>query len=238
MFQYIKSSISGNIKDTIFSQHSNIPTTNDGIELFNLITTFSTVASMQLINISFLNITNFSPMDYTCNTPLVNKKIINLFILATTSTRTLLPLERINHTLNMYGKMLQPEMWAQWVRSKVDIFEEGKITNYQDSMNSAVIKYNNIVGDDGKHEFGGAITTIQEDIVSMMATLTMKRKANDDDDCSKNFINREPLLSLITLKILLVSSINLETPRRLMALPSIFLSSISSKPTQMVYPCP
>jgi len=46
MFQGIKSSISGDIKDTIFSQNENLLTNNDGVSLFNIITTFNTVASM------------------------------------------------------------------------------------------------------------------------------------------------------------------------------------------------
>jgi len=71
-----------------------------------------------------------------------------------------LPSERINHTLNVYSKILQPEIWAQWVRNKVDQFEEGSITVCQDFMNSAVIKYNKIIGDDSQVNFGGAIAMI------------------------------------------------------------------------------
>jgi len=37
----------------------------------------------------------------------------------------MLPSERINHTLNVYSKILQPEIWVQWARNKVDQFEEG-----------------------------------------------------------------------------------------------------------------
>jgi len=80
---------------------------------------------MQLSNISFLNITNFSPVNHAFNIPLINTKLINLFTLATTSTRHMLPSERINHILNIYSKIIQPEIWAQWVRKKVDQFEEG-----------------------------------------------------------------------------------------------------------------
>jgi len=179
-FQYIKSSISGDIKDTIFSQHRNLPTNNGGFSHFKLVTTFSTVASVQLGNIYFLNITNFSPVDHAFNIPLINTKLINLFTLATTSTYHLLPSERINHTFNVYSKIFQPEIWAQWVRNKVDQFEERSITVCQDFMNSAVIKYNKIIGDNSQGNFGGAITTIQEDIVAMMSVNTTKRKKQNN----------------------------------------------------------
>jgi len=82
--------------------------------------------------------------------------------------------------LNVYIKILQPEIWAQWVRNKLDEFEEGSITVCQDFMNSAVIKYNKIIGEDSQGNFGGAITTIQEDIVAMMAVKTNKRKKKDN----------------------------------------------------------
>jgi len=49
-------------------------------------------------------------------------------------------------------------MWAQWVRNKVDSFEEGNVTVYQDFMNSATIKYTKIAGVSGK--FQGSITTV------------------------------------------------------------------------------
>jgi len=41
-------------------------------------------------------------------------------------------------------------------------------------VNSAVIKYNKIIGDDSEGNFGGAFTTVQEDIVSMMVVSTKK----------------------------------------------------------------
>jgi len=47
-------------------------------------------------------------------------------------------------------------------------------------MNSAVIKYNKIIGNDSQGNFGGTVTTIQEDIAAMMAVNATKRKKQDD----------------------------------------------------------
>ena len=31
----------------------------------------------------------------------------------------------IQHVLNVYSKIVQPELWAQWVRNKTDDFDSG-----------------------------------------------------------------------------------------------------------------
>ena len=79
--------------------------------------------------ISFQNILNFDRSEYKFNIPLLNGKLIHLFVLTTTQTRSLLASEHIQHTIIVYSKILQPEAWAQWVRSKVDSFEDGNIAN-------------------------------------------------------------------------------------------------------------
>ena len=91
-------------------------------------------------------------------------------MLATTNTRELLDAEKIQHTLNVYNKIKQPEIWAQWVRNQVDLFEEGSITVCQTFMNKALVKYNRIIGD-GEHgdAFHGSTNTLQQDIVAMLA---------------------------------------------------------------------
>ena len=86
-------------------------------------------------------------------------KLTNLFLLAAISSRTLGEAEYIQHTPNVYAKILQPELWAQWVREKMDLFDEGKLTVCQDFMNLAVLKCNKIIA---KHrKFKGSITSIQ-----------------------------------------------------------------------------
>ena len=109
MFHCIISSIKGDFKDTIFTQFENLPAHEDGIFLFKQLTTFTTVASLQLSMISYQNILIFDPSEYKFNIPLLNGKLIHLFVLATTQPRTLLASERIQHTINVYTKILQPE---------------------------------------------------------------------------------------------------------------------------------
>ena len=94
--------------------------------------------------LSFQNILDFNPFDWEFSIPVINGKLIHLFTLATTRSRALDESERIQHTLNVYSKILQPEMWGQWVRKKIDSFEEGGITVCQDFMNPATMKYNKI----------------------------------------------------------------------------------------------
>ena len=96
------------------------------------LTTFTNVASLQRSMVSFTNILHFNPFDFQFNILVMNSKLIYLFVLATTASCSLLDPERIQHTLNAYINVLQPEPWAQWVRSKIYSFEDEKFTVYQD----------------------------------------------------------------------------------------------------------
>ena len=149
IFTCIKSSIKGTLKDTIFNRIGNIPTHNDGVALFKQITSFSTVASVQLSMLSFQHILNFDITEHNFDIPTINSKPCNLFTLATSSTRTLAESERIQHALSAYSKILQPDTWARWVGTKVYLFEEGKLTQCQDFMNLATMKFNKIVNASG-----------------------------------------------------------------------------------------
>ena len=104
-------------------QFDNLPGNKDGIVLFKLLTTLTTVFLLQLSIHSFNNILNFNPLDHGYNIPILNSKPLHLFVLATTSTRKLLDSERIQHVLNVYSKIKQPEVWAQWVRARIDDFK-------------------------------------------------------------------------------------------------------------------
>ena len=159
MFKCIKSSIEGSVKETVFTQSDNLPTHACGVMLFKKLTTLASVSSLQLSFLSFSYILKFNPIDMKFDIPNINTKLSQLFTLATTSHRKLLDSERIQHTLNVYFKIMQPEVWAQWVRNKSDAFEAGAITKYQDFMNTAVIKYNQIA--DSKSGFKGSIHTVQ-----------------------------------------------------------------------------
>ena len=192
MFQCIKGSITGNLRDIIFNQYGNLPTHNDGIALFKQITTFSTVASIQLSMLSFQSILNFDPSSYDFNITTVNSKLCSLFTLATSSTRSLKDSERIQHTLTAYSKIIQPDTWARWVGNKLDSFEEGSITKCQDLMNMATIKYNKIINVSGK--FNGSTKTIQEDIVAMLAHKHpgKRRQITDQDKSGERDDNPKP----------------------------------------------
>ena len=181
MFEYISSSIEGDVRNTIFNQITNIPEHEDGIALFKKFTTFTTISFVQLTLISLENILSFNLFDCKFHIPTINTKLINLFGLATTRTRVLDDSERIQHTLNVYSKILQPEVWAQWVRSKIDSFEDGNITVCQDFMNSAAVKYAKINGMKGG--FKGSVHTVHNDIIALLATKnrTSKRKRQEEE---------------------------------------------------------
>jgi len=93
---------------------------------------------------------------------------MQLFVLCTTQYFILDDNERIQHTLNVYSKIKQPEMWAQWTRTKVDLFDENQITVCQDFMNTAVVKFNKI--NSTEHGFKGSVHTVQENIVALIVT--------------------------------------------------------------------
>ena len=59
-------------------------------------------------------------------------------------------------------------MWAQWTRTKLDLFDENQINACQDFMNTAVVKFNKI--NSTENGFEGSVHTVQEDIVALIAT--------------------------------------------------------------------
>jgi hypothetical protein len=176
LYKCLKSSISGDLRATIFDQVGNLPITDDGPTLFKKLTTFTMVASLQLSMISFKNILQFEPVDHKFNIPTINTKLNHLFVLATTRERQLLDSERIQHTLMIYSKIKQPEPWAMWVRIQVDKFDEGLIHVCQDFMNQATLKFNKITSTEGG--FQGSNSTVQEDIVAMFTAAKRKRLPN------------------------------------------------------------
>jgi hypothetical protein len=176
LYKCLKSSITGDLRATVFDQTDNLPTTEDGLALFKKLTTFTMVASTQLSMLSFKNILEFDPSEHAFNIPTINTKLIHLFVLATTRDRTLQDAEKIQHTIHAYSRIQQPELWAQWVRNQTDAFDEGRITVCQAFMNSAVIKYNKITGS-SEGGFRGSSSTVQDDIVAMVTATKHKRAA-------------------------------------------------------------
>jgi hypothetical protein len=117
MYKCVKSSITGDLRATIFDQADNLTTTEDGPTLFKKLITFTMVASLQLSMLSFKMILEFDPAVYKFHIPTINTKLNHLFILGTTRERTLQPTERIQHTLGVYAHIKQPEPWAQWIHN-------------------------------------------------------------------------------------------------------------------------
>ena len=184
LYHCLESSISGPVKTTIFTQAENIPKHEDGIALFKLITRYTAVSSVQLSNLSLQQILEFDPARLDFDIPNINTSLVSLFVLATTQNRKLDQSERIQHTLNAYSKILQPEPWAQWTRNRIDDFESDAINDCQALMNSAVLKSNKIIANKGK--FDGSTSTVQEDIIAMFSKQSrpkvVKRKMDDEDD--------------------------------------------------------
>ena len=112
MYSCLKSSITGSIQNSIFTQYGNLLPHEDGGAFVKKLTNFTTVASLQLSIILFSDILHFNPCNYDVNISAINNKLLNLFILATTTTREILEGERIQHTLHVYEKIVQPEKWA------------------------------------------------------------------------------------------------------------------------------
>ena len=95
----LKTSISGDLKSTLFSQVGNLPSHEDGPRLFAQLTTFIMSASLQLSMDSFKRILEFDPADNAFNITTINTKLNHLFVLANTGQRILGEPERIQHTL-------------------------------------------------------------------------------------------------------------------------------------------
>jgi hypothetical protein len=180
MYQCIKKSIDGDIKAMLFDQTGNMPSHQDGPCLFKLLTSFTIAASLQLSIMSFNQIVTFDPASCKFNIPQMNTKLTNLFMLATTNDRVLSAAEKIQHTLTAYSRIKQPEQWAQWVRAKVDQFDDGTLNNCQTFMNSAALKYVKISAEHAG-SFQGRSTTLQDDIVAMVAASTKRKAASVAD---------------------------------------------------------
>lgn len=194
LYKCLKASITGDIKATLFDQDGNIPLYEDGPLLFKKLTSFTIAASLQLSMLSFKQILEFSPAEHKFNIPMINTRLNHLFVLATTRDRRLTDAERIQHTLTAYARIKQPEAWAQWVRNQIDAFDSGLLQNCQSFMNSASLKFTKISSSDTGFE--GSLTTVQEDIVAMVANPKRKRVianvSTDGDDSITPHKNKLP----------------------------------------------
>jgi hypothetical protein len=177
LFKCLKHSIEGDLRATLFDQDGNLPTHEDGPLFFKRLTSFTMAASLQLSMHSFQHILEFDPADHGFNIPTINTKLNHLFVLATTRERNLTQEERIQHTLTVYSRIKQPEIWAQYIRNQVDAFEEGTLINCQAVMNAASLKFTKISSTDSRF----SSTTVTEDIVAMVATKRKKAPAGANE---------------------------------------------------------
>ena len=77
---------------------------------------------------------------------------------------------KVQHIINVYKKIKQPEIWAQWIRNQVNLFKEGSITMCQRLINKALVIYNRIISDvEHRDVFHSSINTLQQDIVVILA---------------------------------------------------------------------
>ena len=164
----IKDTLEGDIRDIVYAQLDNLPDQEDGATLLKTITGFSMASSLQLTIQTIRNIQALEPSDFDYKVSAINTKLTHLFMLAASVNRQLTSEEKIQHTLTIYSKIKQPEAWAQWVRNKVDAFDEATLTSCQTLMNQGALKLMKIESESG--EFRGRSTTLQEDVVAMMAT--------------------------------------------------------------------
>ena len=164
--------------------NTNLMTSQDGVELFVVMTRFTSVSSMQLSIMAFDEIIRFDPSKFEFNISKINVQLNQWFTLATTSTRILGQNERIQHTIVAYMRIRQPEEWARWAQQQGDLFDEGMLQSSvvtvpptpiicQDFMNRAQMKYTRIIQKQSG-EFKGSLSTIQEEIVAMMSAVTKK----------------------------------------------------------------
>ena len=174
MYKCLTRSITGDLSTTMFDQDGNMLSHHDGPSLLMKLLSFTMASSIQLSIQTVNQINNLEPADYQFNIPNINSKINHLFILATTGHRTLSDGKKMQHILTTYAKIKQPVAWAQWIQAQMDFFDNGQLSNAQAFMNQAVVKFTKISS--MNEGFNGRSTSIQEDIVAMMATATAKTK--------------------------------------------------------------
>ena len=85
-------------------------------------------------------ILELNPWEHEFNIPDINTMLVIIYVLATPRICELDQRKRIQHTINAYGKILQPEQWAQATQNRVDDFESDLVKDYQTLMNAAVLK--------------------------------------------------------------------------------------------------
>ena len=244
MYHCIKGSIYGNFKIIIFSQLNTGKIHEDSIQLFLDLTKHTSTTSIQLAVLAFNNIVHCDPSVFKFNIPIMNTKLSHLFVLATTCNRTLTEQENIQHTLAAYKLIQQPKTWSQWVTTQMDNFDDGKLKNCQNLMNTTAIKYIKI---SKKYGFDAFLATLYDDIVSTVSFVKRKRKPNEKKDENKKInngndkeVNKKqtplkhfPFLKHIQKKTMLLTK--LVTPKLGMSTFAIFVTHPINMATTVIY---
>ena len=87
LFKCLKASITGSLKSTIFSQPENIPKDEDGVALFYLFTTYTTLSTVQLSLSTFSNLLKYDPSADEYDIAKINTNLTNMFVLCGGSHR-------------------------------------------------------------------------------------------------------------------------------------------------------
>ena len=95
----------GNLQSTVFLQHRNLLAHEDRLALLKKLADFTSIASLQLSNLSSCQILDFDPEMHKFNVPAINTKLTHLHHAFTKG-------ECVQHLLSTYAKIQQPEQWA------------------------------------------------------------------------------------------------------------------------------
>ena len=201
LYYSLKESITGEIKTTIFDTPGAGPSNIDGIALLILLTQTTTLSSLQLSIQATKDLMDYDPSKVKFCIVTINKDVQHLFVLMTTKSRILGDLEKIQHILTIYAKIKQPPEWVTWVSCQNNNFTEGQLGNFRSLLNSAVIRYNKIRGENSG-DFSGSLATPYEDIVALTASLQAAKKRkpstsprdNENTESAANKSNRPPFL--------------------------------------------
>jgi hypothetical protein len=180
-FCCLRDSIEGDLKEIVFEQDANMPTTEDGGTLLKTLTEFSMASSLQLTIQAVQDIHTLEPADFAYKVTAINTRLIHLFMLAASVNRTLSEPEKIMHTLTVYKKIKQPEAWAEWIRARVRDYDNGTLLLCQPLMNEGQRTQTRIVTDSGG-DFHGRSTTMRDDVIAMMAKSTKRAPLPTKDD--------------------------------------------------------
>ena len=94
-------------------------------------------SSLQLTIQTIQDIHLLEPANFHYKVTSINTKLTHLFMLALLVSHQLSKQEKLQHTLTIYSKICQPEVWAQWVRAHVDDFDLGSLHQCQTQINQA-----------------------------------------------------------------------------------------------------